>query len=58
MDRLAEKYIELDSIISLRLTGKHRLYGYIQKSTFYVLWYDDNHGDNNECVCRSNLKHT
>ena len=58
VDRLAEKYIELDSIISLRLTGKHRLYGYIQKSTFYVLWYDDNHGDNNECVCRSNLKHT
>lgn len=21
-------------------------------------WYDDDHGDNNKCVCRSRLKHT
>ena len=57
-DRLANKYIEAESIISLRLTGNHRLYGYISGSVFNVLWYDDDHGYNNKCVCRSYLKHT
>ena len=57
-DRLAARYIEAESLISLRLTGNHRLYGYMTGSVFNVLWYDDNHGDNNTCVCRSRLKHT
>ncbi len=57
-DRLTEKYIEADSLISLRLTGKHRLYGYMTGRVFNILWYDDDHGDNSKCVCRSCLKHT
>lgn len=57
-DRLASKYIEAESLISLRVSGNHRLYGYMAGRVFHVLWYDDNHGDNNKCVCRSHLKHT
>lgn len=57
-DRLAAKYIEAESLISLRVTGTHRLYGYMTGRVFNVLWYDDEHGDNNTCVCRSYLKHT
>lgn len=56
--RLVERCIEYQSIISLRLTGNHRLYGYISKGAFNILWYDNTHGDNNNCVCRSYLKHT
>lgn len=57
-NRLAEKYIEAESIISLRITGNHRLYGYMSKNVFNIVWYDDDHGDNTKCVCRSRLKHT
>jgi hypothetical protein len=57
-DRLAAKYIEAESLISLRVTGNHRLYGYMTGRVFNILWYDDNHGDNDQCVCRSYLKHT
>ena len=57
-DRLASMFIEAESLISLRITGNHRLYGYMTGRVFNVLWYDDNHGDNDKCVCRSYLKHT
>lgn len=57
-DRLIEKHIEAESIISLRITATHRLYGYIVEKVFYILWYDNNHGDNENCVCRSHKKHT
>lgn len=57
-NRLASKYIEAESLISLRVTGNHRLYGYMTGRVFNILWYDDDHGDNSKCVCRSNLKHT
>ena len=57
-DRLATKYIEAESLISLRITGNHRLYGYMSGRVFNILWYDSDHGDNNKCVCRSHLKHT
>ncbi len=57
-ERLLEKYIEAESIISLRINGSHRLYGYMTGSTFNILWYDDDHGNNDNCVCRSYLKHT
>ena len=57
-DRLAEKHIEAESIISLRITATHRLYGYIVGKVFNILWYDNNHGDNENCVCRSNKRHT
>lgn len=57
-DRLTQLHLELDSIISLRITGNHRLYGYLVGRVFCLLWYDDDHGDNADCVCRSHLKHT
>lgn len=57
-DRLIELYVEAEAIISLRLTGTHRIYGYIKGSVFNILWVDLNHGDNNTCVCRSRKKHT
>ena len=57
-DRLISMYIEAESLISLRITGTHRLYGYMVGRVFTILWYDDNHGDNEKCVCRSHLKHT
>lgn len=56
--RLAERYIEQDSLISLRLSGTHRIYGYIEGRVFNILWYDNNHGDNDNCVCKSTLKYT
>lgn len=57
-DRLAKMYIEAESLISLRINGNHRIYGYMSGRVFNILWYDDTHGDNNKCVCRSHLKHT
>lgn len=56
--RLTELYIEQDAIISLRLSATHRLYGYIIGRVFNILWYDNNHGDNDACVCRAKQKHT
>lgn len=56
--RLAELYVEQDSIVSLRINATHRLYGYHVGRVFNILWYDDNHGDNDTCVCRSKKKHT
>lgn len=57
-DRLLDLRIEAESIISLRLQGKHRIYGYMEQSAFCILWYDIDHGDNNTCVCRSYQRHT
>ena len=50
--------IEAKAVISLRLQGTHRLYGYRIGSVFYILWFDKNHGDNDTCVCRSRKKNT
>lgn len=57
-DRLVDLHIEYDSLISLRLSGTHRLYGYHSGRVFNILWYDDDHGDNDTCVCRSHKKNT
>ena len=50
--------IEANAVISLRIQATHRLYGYRIGSVFYILWYDNNHGDNYTCVCKSRKKHT
>lgn len=55
---LEERYIEYDSIYSLRLTGTHRLYGFIVGPVFNILWFDKDHGDNDTCVCKSKKPHT
>lgn len=57
-DRLVEMKVEAESVISLHLSSTHRLYGYMVGRVFNILWYDDSHGDNKNCVCRSHLKHT
>lgn len=56
--RLTELYVEQDSIISLRLQGTHRIYGYMVGKVFNILWYDSEHGDNDTCVCRSSKRNT
>lgn len=57
-DRLIQLHIEAESILSLRLGGTLRLYGFMVGSAYNILWYDDDHGDNDTCVCRSNLRYT
>ncbi len=57
-DRLEQLEIEAQDIVSLRVMGQHRLYGYMDGSVFNLLWFDNEHGDNDHCVCRSNKKHT
>lgn len=57
-DRLAKRHIEGESIYSLRVNSTHRIYGILDDSKFCILWYDDEHGDNDTCVCRSNKKNT
>lgn len=57
-DRLVELYIEAESLVSLRLTATHRIYGYMKGAVFNILWIDLEHGDNAACVCRSHKKHT
>lgn len=56
--RLIELNIEAESLISIRIDGTHRIYGYIIDNAFNILWYDKNHGDNTTCVCTSHKKHT
>lgn len=57
-DRLDQLNLSFECIYSLRLEGKIRLYGNLEGSVFQIIWYDDNHGDNDKCVCRSYKKHT
>ena len=57
-NRLVTLHVEAEAIMSLRMTGTHRLYGYMEGAVFHILWYDTEHGDNDTCVCRSHLKHT
>lgn len=54
--RFADLCIEAEAVISLRLSGTHRLYGYNVGQVFCILWYDNDHGDNDTCVCRSRKK--
>lgn len=49
---------DTDQIFSLRLQGRHRIYGIKDGSIMRVIWYDTDHGDNENCVCRSKKKHT
>lgn len=57
-DRLAELEIEADALQSLTLGGTRRIYGFLDKAIFNIVWYDDDHGDNPTCVYRSHKKHT
>lgn len=49
---------DIEEIFSLRLQGKHRIYGIRDGSALKIIWYDIDHGDNDYCVCRSYLKNT
>ena len=57
-NRLDELHIEAEAVMSLRVTGSHRLYGFLEGAVFHLLWFDAHHGDNDTCVCRSHKKHT
>ena len=47
------RYSEYDTLFSLRLTGTHRLFGYIDNGIFFIIWNDTNHE-----ICPSHKKHT
>lgn len=52
--RLAEIQLEdIDELVSLRLSGKQRIWGILDQGVLILLWWDSNHQ-----VCPSNLKHT
>ncbi len=57
-DRLDEMHIEAEAVYSLRFTGTHRFYGLIDDGTFHIIWFDKDHGDNEDCVCRCHKKYT
>lgn len=57
-DRLDELHIEAESLHSLRISGTLRLYGYLVGNCYHIVWYDNDHGDNDTCVCRSAKRHT
>lgn len=57
-DRLEELRIEAEAIKSLRIGGKLRIYGFMVGPVYNILWYDNDHGDNDTCVCRAHKKHT
>lgn len=57
-DRLDAMHIEAEAIISLRFTGTHRFYGLIDEGTFHIIWFDKEHGDHEDCVCRNHMRHT
>lgn len=58
VSRLADMKIEAEAVHSLRLGGKLRLYGILDGSVYSIIWYDDDHGDNQTCVCCSTMLHT
>lgn len=57
-NRLEKLQIEAEALYCLRLGGKLRIYGYLEGRVYNIVWYDNNHGDNYTCVCRSKKKHT
>lgn len=51
--RLIELKLYYDELFSLRLTGRVRLFGYIENGVYYIVWYDHDHE-----ICPSVKKHT
>jgi hypothetical protein len=47
------KHIDLENIVSLRLTGTQRIWGIRNGNILRILWWDPDH-----TVCPSHLKHT
>lgn len=50
---LDSRRLLIDQVVSLRLTGKERIFGYLEAGVFVVLWWDPHH-----LVCPSQLRHT
>ena len=52
--RLAELHLDqIDTVFSISLEGKMRLYGLVEGTVYKLLWWDPDHG-----VCLSAKKHT
>lgn len=47
------KLDDRDELISLRLSNRERIWGFLEGSTFHLVWWDPEHQ-----VCPSALKHT
>jgi hypothetical protein len=52
-DCLVELNIVVDDLVSLRLSGKERVWGYRSGAVLHVVWWDPDHE-----VCPSLLRHT
>jgi len=59
LDRTAQQRLrelkldDLDALVSLRLSGVERVWGYLEHNIYTLLWWDPNHQ-----VCPALLKHT
>ncbi len=42
-DRLDEIGLTLDEVVSLRLSGKERVFGYLDNGVLVLLWWDPDH---------------
>lgn len=42
-DRLDDLAIALDEVVSLRLSGKERVFGYLENGVMVLLWWDPDH---------------
>ena len=53
-DRLCALHLDdLEELLSLRLSGKERIWGILEHNVVTLLWWDPEH-----LVCPSKLKHT
>jgi len=54
-DRLRQIFdpLDFDDLLSLRLSGRERIWGILDRGAVTLLWWDPNHE-----VCPSELKHT
>lgn len=50
---LEDRRLLLDEVVSLRLSGAERIFGYLEQGVFVALWWDPRHQ-----VCPSAKKHT
>jgi hypothetical protein len=41
--RLEERRFLLDEVVSLRLSGKERVFGYLENGVLVLLWWDPDH---------------
>lgn len=46
-------HLDVDEVFSLRIDGRHRIFGILEEGVFHIIWDDPEHE-----ICKSNKKHT